>query len=167
MSKIQDYSLNFYHEMLEEDHKTSKMFGVIPILFTQKTFSILLYFSLILASLLLEFYFNSYFFVCLVSFLFIVEHRRIILTRETVLEMCMLEEVYYNWETEENREFLDKNGINFELSNSDRCGYFYERLNYVDCINPFVYLKRHYKFLLYIAALYLFLYIGLLVISHV
>lgn len=167
MSKIQDYSVNFYHEMMEEDHKTSKMFGVIPIIFTQKTSSILLYFSLIVASLLLEFYFNSYFFVYLLSFLFIAEHKRIILTRETVLEMCITEEIYYNWEAKENSEFLDKIGINFELSDADRCRYFYERLNYVDCINPFVYLKRHYKFLLYIAALYLFLYIGLLVVSPV
>ena len=156
-------SEDFYISLYDDFNETSKMFGIIPIFFTEKISSYLLYYSLIMLSSLLEFYFNTYFFIYILSFLFIAEHRRIILTRETVLEMCMIDEVYYNWETKQNSEFLDKTGMNFEFSNYDRFRYFHERLNYVDCINPFIYLKRHYKFLLYIAALYLFLYIGLLI----
>jgi len=159
MKSSEDYYISLYDDFTQ----TSKMFGIIPIFITGKISSILLYYSLILVSSLLEFYFNTYFFIYIISFLLIAEHRRIILTRETVLEMCMIDEVYYNWEAKENSNFLDKNGMNFEFSDSDRCRYFHERLNYVDSINPFVYLKRHYKFLFYIVSLYLFLYIGLLI----
>jgi len=159
MKSSEDYYISLYDDF----NQTSKIFGIIPIFFTNKISSLLFYHSLILISSLLEFYFNTYLFMYIISFILIIEHRRIILTRETVLEMCMVDEVYYKWEAEQNGEFLDKNGINFEFSNSDRCRYFMERLNCVDCINPLIYLKRHYNFLIYIVALYLFLYISLLV----
>ena len=77
----------------------------------------------------------------------------------------MIDEVYYDWEVKQNKDFLDQSGMNFKLSNSDRCSYFYERLNYVDCVNPITYIKRHHKFLSLVVALYIIIYLIFLIYS--
>jgi hypothetical protein len=62
-------------------------------------------------------------------------------------------EVFYEWESKQNSEFLEKSNMEFCLSDRDRCDYFYERINYVDCVSPKIYIKRHYEFLLIISFL--------------
>jgi hypothetical protein len=158
---MSDKSEDFYVSLYNECEETSMMFGSIPVFFTTKKSSIIFYLFLILFSSALEYLLGTYLLAPILSFILIAEHRRIVLTRETVLEMCMIDEIHYNWEAKENSDLLDRAGMNFEFSDSDRCRYFYERVKYVDCNNTFVYLKRHYKFLLFIAALHVIFYAGL------
>jgi hypothetical protein len=146
-------SEKFYRSLYRECPETSKMFRIFPILFTGKKSSLGLYSFLILVSAGIEFYYNTYFLGFFIPLLIIAEHKRVILTRETVLDMCMEAEVFYEWESKQNSEFLEKSNMEFSLSDRDRCDYFYERINYVDCINPKIYIKRHYEFLLVISFL--------------
>jgi hypothetical protein len=144
---------NFYKSLYIKCGETSKMFGIIPIFFTEKKSSGLFYLFLILAASMIEANFQTYFIWYIITFLLIAEHRRIVLVRETVLDMCITEEVIYDMERKDNKDFLDECGMNYDLTDRDRCDFFYERLNYVDCINPYIYIKRHYVFLLTVVAL--------------
>ena len=150
----------FYKSLYRECPETSKMFSIFPILFTDKRSSLGFYSLLILASVGIEFYFDTYLLGIFIPFIIIAEHRRIVLTRETVLDMCMESEIFYEWEAKQNSEFLEKSQMNFGLSDRDRCDYFYERINYVDCINPINYIKRHYGFLLLVSFI---IFLGILI----
>jgi hypothetical protein len=153
----------FYKSLYSDCNETSKMFRFIPIFFIDKKSSKAFYYSLIIIVSIIELNFRTYFLGYILAFVTIAEHRRIILTRETVLDMCMIDEVYYEWESKQNEDFLNETGMNIGLTDSDRCEYFYERLSYVDCVNTTNYIKRHYKFLLSIVASYIVIYLGSLV----
>lgn len=157
---MESKSENFYISLYSECRETSKMFRTIPIFFTKKISSLLFYLSLILISVGIEFHFDTYLLGIFIPFIIIAEHRRIVLTRETVLDMCMESEIFYEWEAKQDSEFLEKSQMNFGLSDRDRCDYFYERINYVDCINPINYIKRHYGFLLLVSFI---IFLGILI----
>lgn len=163
--KSKNASVIFYNHLLETNHETSKLFGLIPMFASNVIESVIFYSIAILLSFYLDvMFFGSYFILSVLSFLLIAEHRRIMIMRECILELCITDEIYRETELSHSSEFLKGIGESTDILECDRNDIFLDNLTYCNSRSRINYIKKHYGFLFSIVFFQAILY--LLLMQH-
>jgi hypothetical protein len=158
MNKMENNPVNIYTEYLDGTQETSKIFGFIPMFSKNLIDSIIFYGFLICISFYIDYIFNTYFILPFLAFLLIAEHRRLFIVRQSILELCITDEIYRKFELESNSDFLQTIGESKEILECDRSDIFEDNLTYCNSISRINFTKKHYRFLFSIVFLQSILY---------
>lgn len=149
------HSQNYYSYCLDTNEETSKIFSSIPMFFKDKDKSLYFYLILVVITSMIEVLIGTYFILPIITLMFIVEHRRLIVLRECVLDLCIAEEIFIGLELKETSDYLleigdpDSSVIDF-----DRDCIFSDTLVYSPSRSRSYHIKNHYRFYSLIVVIY-------------
>ena len=150
-----DYSQNYYSDCLDANDETSKIFSSIPMFFKDKDKSLYLYLFLVVITSAVEILLGTYFILPIITLAFIIEHRRLIVLRECVMDLCMAEEIFVGLELKESEDYLLEIGDqDHDIIDFDRDCIFSDTLIYSPSRSRSYHIKNHYRFYSLIVAIY-------------
>lgn len=153
-----DYSQNYYLYCLDTNEETSKIFSSIPMFLKDKDKALVSYLFLVAITSLIEILVGTYLILPIITLLFIVEHRRLIVLRECVMDLCMAEEIFVGLELKESEDYLLEIGDqDHEIIDFDRDCIFSDTLIYSPSRSRSYHIKNHYRFYSLIVAIYVLL----------
>lgn len=150
-----DHSQNYYSYCLDTNEETSKIFSSIPMFLKDKDKSLFFYMVLVVITSMIEVLLGTYFILPIITLAFIIEHRRLIVLRECVLDLCMSEEIFIGLELKETSDYLLEIG-DYESSviDFDRDCIFSDTLVYSPSRSRSHHIKNHYRFYSLIVVIY-------------
>lgn len=141
-------SIDFYTKMIKSNNRTSKMFGVLPMIYLSNLMGVSLYLVMVILSLYLDILFSfPYFITSIISLLLIFEHRRLSIMKESIIELCITDEIYRKSELNTSSDFLRDINESVDIIECDREDIFIDNLDYCNSSSKINYIKKHYKFL--------------------
>jgi hypothetical protein len=151
---MEQYNQNYYLDRLNTNEETSKIFDFFPMFFKNKKESITFYSSSIILSSITEVVIGTYFIIPVLTLLLIMEHRRIMIARECILDLCISDEIIFESELKESEDFLQEINESTSVIDFDRNCIFFDNLAYCPSRSRTNYIKNHYSFYSPIVAIY-------------
>jgi len=152
---MSDHSENYYLDCLDSNDETSKIFSLFPMFLKDKNKSFIFYIALVLATSEVEVLIGTYFILPIITLIFIIEHRRLIVLRECIMDLCIAEEIFVGLELKETSDYLLEIG---DTENSvidfDRDCIFSDTLVYSPSRSRSYHIKNHYRFYSLIVVIY-------------
>lgn len=157
-------SIEYYTNKLDLEKKTGKLFSIIPL---PKGLRILFAISTLLIVSFIESIFNTFFILPLLGIFLCIEHYYIILLRQDILDMCILEEILLENDliaNKDSKELIDEPKYIIEL---DRISIFEDRISYeTGNVSIFRKIKNHYWFFSFVVILYFILYFIFILLNN-
>lgn len=151
---MKNYNENYYLNCLDENPETSKIFECVPILFKDKRSSLIFYSLSFTLTIIIEIMLGTYFILPVITLLIIMEHKRVMVARECILDLCVSEEIIFEQDLKESEEFLNKINEDSNVIDFDRNCIFLDNLVYCPSRSRTSYIKNHYRFYFPIVAIY-------------
>jgi hypothetical protein len=145
-----------YKNYIESYKETSKLFGFIPMVDGKPFF---FYLFVIMISASIDINLGTYFICSILGFFLIAEYKRLLILRESILDLCICDETILLKELGDNKEYLDEIKEEAHILKSDRESIFTDNLIYSNSRSRTNYIKTHYFFLLVIGFLQGLIYV--------